>query len=355
MDFSESLVSKDVEVYIFSGGIYGNYPWKNLNIYPRSVMHLPSGPLPNPKLYLDLLRGKHDISIFLGAEPFAGLCAYFLSGLRKKKRLVIIEENAPLRSFSWYLKRPFVNMMYHGADRLVAESSASKLYVQRLFNIPEKRIEVLPHGIKLTRFHVCETVNRFLKEKPKGKFVLLFPGELSHVKGADDLIGALEILASTNPDNIVVWLRLSGPLLYEKSFASKLKSLLKIGIVKEFPNTPYDDMPLLYAASDAILVPSALMNHQSSDRSPNALLEGLASGRPTIATPVGGIPTMAGLAVLYVEPNNPHSLAQGIKLLINDAELRAELSAKSIKQATALDMDFYAKRFTEIINDILNN
>lgn len=352
IDFSKSLVSNNFLVYIFSGGIYGNYPWKNLNIYQRSIVHLPSGPLPNFKLFVDLLRCGQDVTIFLGAEPFAGLIAFLISGLRRKKRIVIVEENSPLRSFSWYLKKPLLKYMYLNATFLIAESLASELYVKNLFGVPAARIKIIPHGIELRRFRVSGQFNRFLSEKPKDKVVFLFPGELSHVKGADILIDALQMLMSEGVHEFVVWLRLSGPLLRQKSFSDKLDSLLRAGLVKSFPDTSYAEMPLLYAASDAVLVPSALMEGQSSDRSPNALLEGLASSRPTIATPVGGIPTIAKAAVLYVEPNNPSSLARGIKLLASDTQLRVDLSTRSAIRANFLDMKIYAKAVIEIIKQI---
>lgn len=60
-----------------------------------------------------------------------------------------------------------------------------------------------------------------------------------------------------------------------------------------------------------------------------SILEALACGRPVVATRVGGTPEIIehGKTGLLVEPDDPSALAEGLKLLLTDAALRATLAA----------------------------
>ena len=57
---------------------------------------------------------------------------------------------------------------------------------------------------------------------------------------------------------------------------------------------------------------------------PNAILEAMAAGLPVVATNVGGTPEVVvdGETGFLVPPRDPEALANAIKLLIDDPELR---------------------------------
>src|SRR5690606_1927389 len=71
------------------------------------------------------------------------------------------------------------------------------------------------------------------------------------------------------------------------------------------------------------------------DNSPNSLVEAMAVGVPSIATNVGGIPSMAknNCDALLVDKNDVAELANRIKLLFTDKELQSRLSANAKKRA----------------------
>jgi glycosyltransferase involved in cell wall biosynthesis len=84
-------------------------------------------------------------------------------------------------------------------------------------------------------------------------------------------------------------------------------------------------MPDVYQDLDVVAIPSL------SEGSPNVLLEAMASGRPVVATTVGGIPSVAtdGVHALFVPPNDPERLADSMAALLRDGALRQRLAASA--------------------------
>jgi glycosyltransferase involved in cell wall biosynthesis len=72
---------------------------------------------------------------------------------------------------------------------------------------------------------------------------------------------------------------------------------------------------------------------------PIALLEAMALGRPAVVTRVGGVPEVVtdGAQGLLVPPRDPAALAEGLRCLLGDPQLRARMGTAA--RARALDFD----------------
>ena len=79
------------------------------------------------------------------------------------------------------------------------------------------------------------------------------------------------------------------------------------------------------------------------EAAPLALLEAMACKRAIVATRVGGIPSMLrgedSACGLLVPPRRPERLAEALRVLANDAELRKELGRRAAKRARAFSFD----------------
>ncbi len=63
-----------------------------------------------------------------------------------------------------------------------------------------------------------------------------------------------------------------------------------------------------------------------------AIVEAMACGLPIIATDASAIPEVVGNAGILVGPKDPKALANAIRMLIDDEELRDELGERGRKR-----------------------
>ena len=87
------------------------------------------------------------------------------------------------------------------------------------------------------------------------------------------------------------------------------------------------DVPNIYLTIDILVICS------DTEGSPNVLLEAFASGKPVVATKVGGIPEMMTHMEngLLIEPGNAKEMIQSIDLLMNTSGLAAEMGRNGRK------------------------
>ena len=100
-----------------------------------------------------------------------------------------------------------------------------------------------------------------------------------------------------------------------------------------------DDMPAVYASLDVMVSASR------QEGLPMAILEGMASGLPLVATPVGEVPTVVqdGRTGLLVPTDNPARLADAILQLVRDPARRAAMGTAARQ---LIRKEFSAERMT---------
>ncbi|MEM4488593.1 MAG: glycosyltransferase family 4 protein [Desulfurococcaceae archaeon] len=357
---------------LFTLGIYGNYPFEEFLRYTilfKPVIRVLGQPMFSPLDILRFVRWKPNAVIIYGAENISGLCVFFISKLTGAKTLVIVEENnitslnSIILGFIQKIKRAVVKFVYEFSDIIVAESSASKRYVEEMLHIRRtKHLSIHPHGVNVKHF----SKNSHSKNGVKAKELLLrslglskdlieklwicFIGELSYSKGTDVLIDAIEILRERNilrKYNCVFFLPRRSrffPDRYDlkRIYLRKLSKLVREGYVVLYPPRAYSEMPLFYRSADIVVLPSRFLKNTSSDRSPNVALEALATGTLLIASYAGGIPDIVGDAGLLVKPNDPYALADKIEKVVKHYEKYQYLKERArVRAVTKLDIRLY--------------
>ncbi|MBI4709034.1 MAG: glycosyltransferase family 4 protein [Candidatus Portnoybacteria bacterium] len=184
-------------------------------------------------------------------------------------------------------------------------------------------VEVVPNGVSLDKLksenEEVKTEIHNLKNKlgiKESEKVIITVSRLVPKNGVGDLIEAVSKLQIPNYKLLILG---SGPL--EESLKSKTESLKlgnRVNFLGEIPNKK---VPEYLAISDVFVRPSL------SEGLGNAFLEAMAAGVPVIGTEVGGIPDFLvnRETGLFCEASNSNDIAEKIKLLLTDNDLRNKL------------------------------
>jgi glycosyltransferase involved in cell wall biosynthesis len=150
---------------------------------------------------------------------------------------------------------------------------------------------------------------------------------LAAPKRPDLLVRALASLRATSDDAHLVIVG-DGP---EREELRALADQLGLHDAVQFLGTRSDVPEILSTASCVALV-------SDYEGAPYALLEGMASGAPVVATSVGGVPEMLedGRTGILVSPGDVESLTTALRRMLADPEAAAAMGAKA-REAVARD------------------
>jgi spore coat protein SA len=167
-----------------------------------------------------------------------------------------------------------------------------------------------------------------------GKKLVLFVGRLSHKKGADVLLRAMELVAREHPDAA---LALVGSKWYGADeltdFVAYLRALSNrspVPVVTTGFVTP-EQVNQWFAAGDIFVCPSVWQEPLA-----RVHYEAMASGLPIITTRRGGNPEVVdgtGVGLVVDEPESPEAMARAIIALLRSASTREAMGQAGRKLA----------------------
>lgn len=223
---------------------------------------------------------------------------------------------------TWY-DTDFLVTMYGRIDRLVLRCfprvvAVSREVRQRLLNagVHAQRIRDVRNGIDLRPFANAQPSLTDLKSG--GALLVGLIGRLTWEKGVDVFVDAAACVLHEFSEARFVIVG-EGPYRERLERSIQRKNLgehvLLLG--------RREDMPGVYASLDIMASASR------QEGLPMAILEGMATGRPLVATTVGEVPTIVvnGRTGILVPPENPDKLAAGILELLRDPAKRSAMGA----------------------------
>jgi glycosyltransferase involved in cell wall biosynthesis len=102
----------------------------------------------------------------------------------------------------------------------------------------------------------------------------------------------------------------------------------------------------LYRLADAFVFPSL---YEGFGLPP---LEAMASGTPVISSNVSSLPEVVGDAALLIDPYEPAAIADAMRRVLTDANLRADLRARGFERARAFSWERSIARVREIYQEV---
>jgi glycosyltransferase involved in cell wall biosynthesis len=195
------------------------------------------------------------------------------------------------------------------ADFLLAISDDLRKRAVAMGARPEKTRAVLS-GCDLSVFHPMDRLEARRKLDIDPAFeAVVYIGRMDVKKGLRELVQAAVSLRPERP-NLSVYLIGEGP--DRPLIESAIQANNAAGYIHALPGCAFDDVAVWMAAADLVTLPSYM------EGCPNVVLEALASGRPVVATNVGGIPEILSEECgRLVPPRESRALAQALASVLD--------------------------------------
>ena len=180
-----------------------------------------------------------------------------------------------------------------------------------------------------------------------GRKLIGFVGRLVPGKGGEVLLAAAQKVVAAHPDASFVFVG-EGPLRSDWEAMAR-----HFGIADNVIFTgARNDMPGVYASFDMLVLPSF------EEAMPMCVIEGMAAGKPVIATPVGAIPELVlpGTTGELVGPGDADGLAAAILHLLANPEKARQLGENAALHVQRhFSADAMAQKYVELYQQALES
>jgi glycosyltransferase involved in cell wall biosynthesis len=290
---------------------------------PRGFL-LPVGPT------LDVLRATVEPLLLFLDGPDVFFAPNFFVPRRHApavRRLVATVHDLAFLRMPWTVQREtHENLSRHlpralaAADAVIAVSESTAADLESIAGVSRHRVHVIHEGVDLALVDVPSAAPAGLPAR-----FLLFVSTLEPRKNVVGLLdGFARAVAAGYPGGLV----LVGRWGWRTEAAQK--ALATSPARERIVRLDYLDRPSLSAVlrrAEALVFPSLLEGFGLP------VLEAMACGLPVITSRRSSLPEVAGDAALYVDPEDPETIAGAIMRLARDPELRAGLSSRGLARS----------------------
>lgn len=181
---------------------------------------------------------------------------------------------------------------------------------------PIKESRIIPHGVNDSFRNI--KINREWEENRSKEIKCVYVSSAAPYKHQWHVVNAIKILRD---EGIPVSLTLvgGGSGFSQKRLDKEIQLSDPTGIfVTQYSFIHIDNIPRVLSESDLFIFAS------SCENMPVTLIEGMASGLPIACSDRGPMPEVLGDGGVYFNPENPQSIADAVKMIIDNKDLRAK-------------------------------
>ena len=297
---------------------------------------------------------KADIVHFLFFEPFFKTLPF----LKRGKTVATVHDLTPLvfpqnfpaglkGKIKWNLQKLALKKL----DAIITDSKSSKKDIVKFTGINEEKIKVI-YLAAGEQFRKLEIGNWKLEIKRKyglpDRF-LLYVGDATWNKNLVRLVEAIKraqiplimtgkTLIDTDYDKKNPW---------NKDLAKVQNMILNDGNIIRLGFVPEDDLISLYNAATVFIMPSLYEGFGLP------ILEAMSCGCPVVTSKQGSIPEIAQDAAFYVDAYDINDIADGIKKVFLNNDLRSQLSKKGLEQAKKFSWKKTASQTMNVYKEVI--
>lgn len=281
------------------------------------------------RIYRYIKKSRPDIvHAYLYTAYIVGIACARLAGIpvtiASRRSLGYFKDNS-------FFKQPLENIINKFTDYVLVNSEAVKQDVLRRERIDPRKIHLIYNGVDIQRFQQPVNVGTEIRRQlgiPEDCVVIGVVANLIPYKGHKDLIEAGRIIKDKFPKARFVFVG------RDSGIKQPLEALIQSYHLEEMFIFTGDrtDIPELMQAFDIV----ALASYEEGFS--NVILEAMASGKPVVATNVGGNPEaiVNGETGFLVPPHSPEALARALLPLLREPELRTQLGENGLERVKKL-------------------
>jgi len=174
---------------------------------------------------------------------------------------------------------------------------------------------------------------------------LLFVGAIEPRKNLARLLAAFEAIHAEGLSDALVIVGKRG-WLYDDFFARLERSSVRDAVI--LPGyVPDEDLPTIYAGAQALVFPSLYEGFGLP------VLEAMACGTPVVASNASSLPEVGGAAALYFSPTDVEAMAEALRRLLRDVDLRGSMRMAGLNRAAEFSWRGTASRTRTVYDAVL--
>ncbi|MBE0649743.1 MAG: glycosyltransferase family 4 protein [Bacteroidales bacterium] len=234
------------------------------------------------------------------------------------------------------------------ADHIVTVSEFTKQDIFNLYNIPMEKITVIPNGAHALYTPLTEEKKSAIRQEfLQGKQYFIFIGALNPRKNIARMLRAFDTYKKTNQTDTKLVI-VGDKMYWNREMELSYRGLKhKADVLFTGRQEPERLKDLLGAALALVYVPLF-------EGFGIPVVEAFHAEVPVISSKITSIPEVAGDAALLVDPFNREAIADAMKRITFDADLRKELTEKGKKRGALYSWDKTAEMFWSSIESVLS-
>ena len=282
--------------------------------------------------FLGIMRKFDIVHVHLTAPLlFAAISKIFCS-----VPLCVTEHSTYNRRRRYFFLRKFDKWVYNQCDVIACISEATRVSLIDYLGGTKSNIITIENGIDIKRYSSAKPI---IYKEQSLRCILVMVGGLREEKDQDTLIKALSLL----PRNAFeLWIVGDGP---RRNELEKLTSQLQLDDEIKFWGNRFD-VPELLKTSDIVIMSSHWEGFGL------AALEGMAAGKPLIASDVNGLSSIVNNYGLLFNPGEVSDLANKILRLYTDKNLYDSIALKCVNRSLDFDISMTKEKYEEMYNEL---
>jgi len=268
-----------------------------------------------PKIYKDL-KSRLLFSPIPEA-PLYTKCHFVITSLDLIP-LRFPNRRSPLSVYHKY----YIPEVFKQSQHIICISESTAKDITRFYGIPSNKITPILLAHDSDHFQpVIEEESQSRSQAP----YFLYIGRHAPYKNISRLISAFANLPSSHEYQL--WLAGPSDARYTPALKIQIQELGITHQVKFLDYVPYDELPKIISSAISLVFPSLWEGFGLP------VLEAMACGTPVITSNLASMPEVAGDAAILIDPYNVSQMADAMKMVAEDFQLRSKLRQLGLARA----------------------